>query len=200
MLITVGHIEHIAIVNIAAGSGFWNSTKPERQPRQRRNRPQDLDDRIEARVELPRHAEEEAERRADQQRERVALRHADQRVPGEPQDALIQLAAFRRTAPRCTSFAPSQVRAGDGRSVSRTALTSAHKPIKHGDAGERQHVVARIAASTSGTSSAFQVVDGERLRVLLRLRRVERHAVEERLGLLSIHRRASTPSSFIASS
>ena len=39
-------------------------------------------------------AEEEAERRADQQRQRVALRHPHQRIPGEAQDALVQLAAL----------------------------------------------------------------------------------------------------------
>jgi len=27
-LSTVGHIEHIAIVNRPAGSGFWNNTRP----------------------------------------------------------------------------------------------------------------------------------------------------------------------------
>src|ERR1700712_4204758 len=28
VFITVGHMEHIAMVNVAAGSDFWNSTRP----------------------------------------------------------------------------------------------------------------------------------------------------------------------------
>jgi hypothetical protein len=38
VLSTVGHIAQMAIVNSAAGCDFSNSTRPERQPGQRRDR------------------------------------------------------------------------------------------------------------------------------------------------------------------
>ena len=124
VLMTVGHIAQSAIVKIAAGSDFWKTTRPERQPRQRRDRPQELDDRVEGLVEAAREPEQEADRRADEQREQVALADAHERVEGEPADALVHLAVLEerdRGRSGCDSF---HVLHGDGRSGATVWLTT----------------------------------------------------------------------------
>ena len=66
--------------------------QPQRQPGQRRNRPQNLNHRVEAPGEQLRAPQDEAERCSHQQRDRVPLGHQHQRIPGEAHDPLIQLA------------------------------------------------------------------------------------------------------------
>ena len=91
---TVGHIAQTAIVKIAAGSDFWKMHEAERQPRQRRDRPHELHDRIERLVKARRKTEQEAERRADRQRQHESLGHAHERIEREPTDPLVHLAVL----------------------------------------------------------------------------------------------------------
>ena len=82
------------MANSAAGSDLLEHDQPERQPGQRRDRPQDLDDRIEHPVQRLRQPEQQSERRREGDAEEKAFRDPHQAVGGEQPDALIHLAAF----------------------------------------------------------------------------------------------------------
>src|SRR5439155_13375663 len=66
----------------------------ERQPRQWRDRPENLDHRVEHSVQGPRQPQEQAKRGRERDAEEKPLRHPQQAVRREARDALIHLAAL----------------------------------------------------------------------------------------------------------
>ena len=136
MLSTVGHIEHIAMVKVPAGSGLPNRTRPSGS-----HASGDTGRSIwmigsKQLAKKLRESEHEPERRADEERERVALGDADERVPGEAQDALVELAALLERLERRRACSPP--RSSQGMEACRpTSRSRAAQSSDHG--GEAEH-------------------------------------------------------------
>ena len=142
---TVGHIAQSAIVNTAAGSDFWKITRPSGSHASgeigRRNWMIGSNGWWNA----ARQPEQEAERRADGEREQEALAHPHERVEGEPADALVHLAVLEE---RLEDVAARllQVRTRR-RQVGRHGLAQQRSTAAStaGEAEEREHEAASVA-------------------------------------------------------
>jgi hypothetical protein len=75
-------------------AGVEEQRDAQRQPRQRGHRAEHLDDRIEDAGERRGKSEAEPNRRPDEQREEISLRHQRERITRQPEDALVLFPPF----------------------------------------------------------------------------------------------------------